>query len=360
MEPILSKEEIADLLEAIRSGRVSTDGIDEGGPDRAIPKPVQELDIFQVYVHEEDKGGMRIPNLDIILDTFTRNFATTLTNQLQRTFSVHREEITTTSFQNSLQDLKNQGAIGIYSTDPLKYGCLFHLDALLAFTLLEIMLGSAIISESHALARNLTTIEINILKNMMQGVCKDLQKAFKPVIFMRPSLLKVENNFRLVNIVDAETEVLVTSFSFTIAGKQAGSMRLIIPYLTLEPLREKFKEIVTVAQASYTWGKVLARETLEMETTVIARSGLLEMSIRQILHMQEGDIIELGYDPDQPLTIVVEDKPKFLAVPGERNGKKAFHVTGLYRSRNGRLPGRETGVEQAAVENTPGVTGTAG
>ncbi len=353
MEPILSKEEIADLLAAIRSGQVSTDGIDDGDSG-AIPKPVRELDIFQVYVHDEDKGGMRIPNLDIILDTFTRNFGTTLTNQLQRTFTVQREEITTTSFQNSLQDLKNQGAIGIYSTDPLKYGCLFHLDALLAFTLLEIMLGSAIISESHALARNLTTIEINILKNMMQGICRDLQKAFKPVINLRPSLLKVENNFRLVNIVDAETEVLVTRFTFMIAGKQAGSMRLIIPYLTLEPLREKFKEIVTVAQASYTWGKVLARETLEMETTVIARSGLLEMSIRQILSMQEGDIVELGYDPDQPLTIVVEDKPKFLAVPGERNGKKAFHVTGLYSKRNGRQPDREAVPAQEPVTDDAG------
>ncbi|MFP7756408.1 flagellar motor switch protein FliM [Thermodesulfobacteriota bacterium B35] len=354
MEPILSKEEIADLLAAIRTGQVSTDSIDEGGPGGPIPKPVQDVDIFQVYVHDEDKGGMRIPNLDIILDTFTRNFGTTLTNQLQRTFSVHREEISTTSFQNSILDLKNQGAIGIYSTDPLKYGCLFHLDALLAFTLLEIMLGSAIISESHALARNLTTIEINILKNMMQGICHDLQKAFRPVITLKPKLLKVENNFRLVNIVDAETEVLVTSFSFMIAGKQAGSMRLIIPYLTLEPLREKFKEIVTVAQASYTWGKVLARETLEMEATVIARSGLLEMSIRQILDMKEGDIIELGYDPDQPLTIVVEDKPKFLAVPGERNGRKAFHVTGLYSERNGRQPGPENTRIQEPVADTTG------
>ena len=347
MEPILSKEEIADLLAAIRSGRVSLDGVDEGGG--ALAKPVQDIDIFQVYVHDEDKGGMRIPNLDIILDAFTRNFGTSLTNQLQRTFTVHREEITTTSFHNSIQDLKNQGAIGIYGTDPLKYGCLFHLDALLAFTLLEIMLGSAIISDSHALARNLTTIEINILKNMMQGICHDLQKAFKPIIDMRPKLLKVENNFRLVNIVDAETEVLVTRFSFTIAGKEAGSMRLIIPYLTLEPLREKFKEIVTVTQASYTWGKVLGREILAMEATVIARSGLVEMTIRQILRMQAGDIVDLGYDPDQPLTIVVEDRPKFLAVPGERNGKKAFHVTGVYNGGNGRHPDRATMPEQEAA-----------
>ena len=56
------------------------------------------------------------------------------------------------------------------------------------------------------------------------------------------------------------------------------------------------------------------------------------MTIRSILNLRPGDIIELDYNPDQPLTILVEDQPKFLAIPGERNGKKAFHVTGRHRN----------------------------
>ena len=50
----------------------------------------------------------------------------------------------------------------------------------LAFTLLEIMLGSSLSSESLALDRNLTTIEINILKNTMTSICNELQKAMPP------------------------------------------------------------------------------------------------------------------------------------------------------------------------------------
>lgn len=340
MEPILTKEEIADLLSAIKSGKISPETA-ELRPSRGEKALLaRDIDLFRTYERAQDSGEMRIPNFDIVLDTFARNFGTSLTNTLQRNFSVERADITTTSFQQSLLNLENQGAVGIYTTAPLKYGCLFHCDTLLAFTLLEIMLGSAASSESIALDRHLTTIEIAILKTTMSAVCIDLQKAMRPVVDLQVQLAKVENNFRLVSIVEPETEVLVTRFNIRIAGEHAGQLRFIIPYLTLEPVREQFKEMVTVAQAAtYSWARFFVHEALEMESEVTARSGLIAMTIGKLLALKPGDIVDLHYNPDQPLTIMVEDQPLFFAIPGERNGKKAFHVTGRYSNRRGGIHG---------------------
>ncbi|WP_456473191.1 flagellar motor switch protein FliM [Desulfolithobacter sp.] len=337
MEPILTKEEIADLLAAVREGRISPDSIDQESGYTPVPKPTRDLDLLQIYVRD-DKDELRIPNLDILLDVFAKNFSIALTNQLQRTFTINRLEITSSTFQDSLLELEDQGAIGIYSIDPLKYGCLFHFDTMLSFTLLEIMLGSSNTLESIALNRQLTTIEINVLKSIMASIGTDLRKSFRQVVAIDPKLIKVENNFRLVNIVDSETEVLVSRFQLKV-GQQTGEMRLIIPYLTLEPIREKIKEIVTVTHSVSTWANVFQDEVKEMSSLVIAQSGKLNMAIRQILELEEGDIIDLGYDPDSPLTILVEDKPKFFAIPGERNGKKAFHITGIYTNRLGEFHG---------------------
>ena len=63
---------------------------------------------------------------------------------------------------------------------------------------------------------------------------------------------------------------------------------------------------------------------MEMENLVTASSGHLNMTIRKILSLKPGDIIDLPYNPDQPLTVMVEDKPLFQAIPGERNGKKSL------------------------------------
>ena len=76
-----------------------------------------------------------------------------------------------------------------------------------------------------------------------------------------------------------------------------------------------------------------------MESRVIARSGQINMTIRALLDLQPGDIIDLHYNPDQPLTVMVENQPLFLAIAGERNGKKAFHVTGRYSNRLGGVHG---------------------
>lgn len=340
VEPILSKQEIAELLAAIKAGRISTDLIESSQPwPTRQAMPASHLDLFTVYERIRTSGELRIPNLDIILDNFCRRFSTSLTNAMLRNFVVERAEIATTVFQQSLADLNNQGAVGIYSTSPLKHGCLFHFDTLMAFTLLEIMLGSAQSNESLALNRNLTTIEISLLKTIMLDICNELANAMRPVADIQVQLNKVENNFRLVNIVEPETEVLVTRFNIRLAGELCGQMRLIVPYPTLEPLRERFKALVTVAQAANTWASQLAHEALAMDSLVIARSGHVNMTIRKILSLQPGDIVDLQYNPDQPLTILIEDQPLFQAIAGERNGKKAFHVTGRHSNRVGGIHG---------------------
>jgi len=340
MEPILTKDEIADLLAAIKAGKISADFVSNGLYRHSSPLYATEIDLLKTFELNRGSGELRIPNFDIILDSFSRKFSTSLTNTLQRNFTVEREEIAVTDFQQSLLALNNQGAVGIYSIDPLKYGCIFHFDTLLAFTLLEIMLGASLSNDLLALDRNLTTIEISILKTVMAEICQDLEKAMRPIIDLHPLLTKIENNFRLVSIVEPETEVLVTNFDITLAGAKCGQMRLIIPYLTLEPLREKIKGMVSFTQATNnTWSNLFAREALELESRVIARSGLVDMTIRKILALRPGDIIDLQYNPDQPLTITIEDQPLFLAIPGEINGKKAFHVTGRYSNRLGGIHG---------------------
>ncbi len=340
MEPILTREEIADLLAAIKAGRISTDAIEDGPsrPGRLVH--AREIDLFHTYARGVDSGEMRIPNLDIILDSFARNFGISLTNTLQRNFAVERQAIITSTFQQCLQDLEHQGMVGIFTVTPLKYGCLFHFDNLMSFSLLEIMLGSSQSNESLALERQLTTIEMAILKTTMNAIANELQKAFKPIVDLLAYLTKVENNYRLVSIVDPDTEVLVTRFGLNIAGEHVGQMRFIVPYLTLEPLRNEFKALVTAAQtASTNWIKFFARELLEVESEISACSGQLSLTIRQLLALKPGDIVSLPYNPDQPLTIMIENQPLFQAIAGERNGKRAVHVTGRHSNRSGGIHG---------------------
>jgi len=326
METILSKTDIADLLNAIRDGKVSHD-IDDSEQDRFLE--CSPVNLF--HLARPDSEQFRIPNFDIILDLFCRHYSTSLTNQLQKTFSINRTGLETVEFQKFMATKSNPGAIGILDMSPLKYGSLIFFDPKLSFSLIETMLGTSTELEPLNLDRWLTTIELNIVKSIIQDACSSLDKAFSQLLELKTTLIKVENSARLVSIVEPESEVIVGTFLVKV-GDLSGEIHLVFPFATLEPLRELLKELLNIATASKgNWQDIIEDEVKETAAIVTAQSGTMSLSIEQLLNLKEGDILDLDYDPNSPLKVLVEDKLKFFAIPGTHNGKKAISLTGVYK-----------------------------
>lgn len=324
MEPILNRAEIADLLGAIHNGQVSLDLEDEQD-DFLACSPVN---LFQLA--RPDREQFRIPNFDIILDAFCSQYATSLTNQLQRTFSVTRVNLETYEFQNFMADKSQPGAIGILDIPPLKQGALVIYDPKLSFSMLEIMLGASSDIETLELDRQLTTIELNILKTPMDDACIDIDKAFSQLLETNTRLVKLENNPRLVSIVEPEGEVIVGTLLVK-AGQYSGEIHMVFPFATLEPLRELLKELLNISsQNKSSWYEIIEEQLQDMPVNVIAQSGTIELSVEEVLGLQVGDVLSLDYDPNSPVQVMVENKPKYYAVPGTNNGKKAISLTGSY------------------------------
>jgi flagellar motor switch protein FliM len=324
VEPILSRQEIADLLSAIKEGRVS---IETAAPEQAEKfvnaKPVN---LFHI---NKNSCQLRIPNFDIILDSFAQNYSISLTNQLQRTFAISRIGIDCAIFHEFISDQKNTGAIGVLNLEPLKQGALCILDQQLSFTMIEIMLGASSDLDPLKLDRKLTTIELNILKSIIAKAADDLVKTLRSLINLNASLIKVENNPRLVSITDADSEVYIGSFKIQI-GHLSGEFKLLFPLATLEPLKEKLKDLLSVKTSKFSeWSYRIIDEILEMPTTIIAQSGTISLPLRRIVTFKKGDIIPLDYDPNAPLKVLIEDNLKFFARPGIHAGKKAISLTGV-------------------------------
>jgi flagellar motor switch protein FliM len=326
VEPILSRQEIADLLCAIKEGQVSTE---TAAPEQSA-KFANAESINLLHMANKNNCQLRIPNFDIILDAFAQNYSTSLTNQLQRTFTISRIGIECVVFNEFMTSQKNTGAIGVINLDPLKYGSLFILDQQLSFSMVEIMLGASSELDPLKLDRKLTTIELNILKSIMTKACDDLSKALKPLINITSSLIKVESNARLVSITDPDAEVVVGRFKIQF-GSLSGELSLLFPVATLEPLKERLRDLLSVRSSNFgEWSERIIDEILTMEALIIAQSGTLTLPLNKVLSFKKGDIVPLDYDPNSPLRILVEDNLKFFARPGIYAGKRAISLTGVY------------------------------
>lgn len=326
MEPILNKQEIADLLHAIKKGQVSLD-LGQNGQELQF-KECSPINLFQA--NELNDELSRLPNFDIILDNFSQNFAITLTNNLQRTFKIERTQIDSAHFLDFLLENKDVGAIAVVDISPLKHGALILIDAHLCFSIVEIMLGASTEIDHLQLERKLTSIERKIMHSVIAKGCEDLNRAFAPLVDLDSSLLKVESNSRLVSITEADAEILVSSFDVNV-GEMEGQMKMVFPLATLDPLRDELKELLNVNKGKYgLWTDVLEDEITNISAELCAQSGIIDMSVNDILGLELGDTLFLDYNPNSPLRILIENKPKFYAIPGTHNGKKAISITGLY------------------------------
>ncbi len=324
MERILTKEEIDELLSAISTGEIDTDSTPAlHGPDNSVTR----LDLIQASMGTD---RWQNSNFDIVSDAFARNYGIAMTNKFERYVTIARESIYSIKFDSFLKNIDNKGAIGIIRLDPLLHGGMVVYESTLAYAIVETMLGGAPGTEPLVPDRSLTTIEINIIKHVMEGVCIELQKSFELLDNLSISLLKMEIDPRVVNFVPPETDLMVIKFTVQIDAA-VGEMFLAIPYLSLEPLREKLKNITghmdITNQIGKSWASTLQKDIKLIEVEVVARLEELSLPIKEILDLQEGDIIDLGRAPDAPLQVLVENRPKYLAMTGNHNGKKAIRIS---------------------------------
>ncbi|PID55475.1 hypothetical protein CSB45_15860 [candidate division KSB3 bacterium] len=235
----------------------------------------------------------------------------------------------TIRYEDFMTTRGSAGTIGVLSLSSLPTEALAIFDQNLSFSILEIMLGAAIDIESPVLARRLTTLELNILRSPFADLCPDLSRAFAQVKEIRTTLEKLESNARLISIAKPDEEVIVASLQVVIR-KEIGKIYLLFPTAAFDPLLEQLQELLKVSsQKGSTWKQIFSQQMQKVPLSVTAKSGEFTITIRDLLQMRKGDVLEINYDPNQPLQILVEGRHKFNALAGTHNGNKAINLTEL-------------------------------
>lgn len=321
MERILSKDEIAELLSAVKDGSLDS----ELAPNEDYSEKVHSVSGYSL-VQSKGQSGVRLANFDILLDAFSRNMSFSLSSRLQRAVSILRENIGSLDYESLINECSNHQLYGIISLEPLKKNGLLIFDANIAFAQVEIMLGGGA-SEQGVVTpnRGMTSIEINIVKEVVSESCQELNKAFSPIEPLASELVRVEANPRLVTIVPGDTEMMVASFKVKI-DDTVGLMRLAIPYSSLDPIREKLKTELGATSSGSQWGGYFADEVQEMSVSVSAQLAQIQLDVRDILDLRVGDILPLECPPDSAVTLLVEGHPKFSGLIGLQDGEKALRI----------------------------------
>lgn len=339
MEKILSKDEIADLLSAVRHGEIQIDPEPAGsgapetpgrGAKASKDVTAQACNLFRA----EGPEGWKLANFDLVLEGFAHNYAMSLSSRFQRSVSIKLDAMESMSFESLLQRLSGRGAIGIFQLEPLSGGGLMVFDEQLSFSLVEIVLGGSSESEIVSPDRAMSAIELNVIRDVIDSSCPEIAKGFLQIQEINPALVKVVSNLRLLHFVLPDAGVVAARFRVSIDSLE-GEITLVLPHSALEPLQriQQSRSVPDSFAQNSKWREVVYEEIDHMELEVEALLSTLSLRVRDILNFQVGDVVELGCNPDTPLKVMVEGRAKFLGMAGVQGGKKAIRI--MQRISNG-------------------------
>lgn len=321
MNQVLSQNEVDALLSAVSDNRIEGDN----------PTAAGGLGVIHYDLANQDRiiRG-RMPTLDIIHDRFIRLFRMTLSNSLRKMTNISVNSTGPLKFSEFMNSLPLPSCLNILRLDPLRGAAVMVVESKLLYALVDSFFGGNDVPYTKIEGKDFTQIEIKIARRLVMTAIEDLEKAWEPVYPLKIGYSRTEINPQFVAIVPPSDVVIATTFDVELE-KVSGTVKIVIPYATLEPIKSKLSVGFQSEQleVDLMWINRIKEKIMQTDANLLVRLGAADIKVRDLLELEPGDIIQLNSDATMPLEVLVEGKPKFRGVPGLSKGNRAIKITDI-------------------------------
>lgn len=323
MSEVLSQNEIDNLLEALSTGELDVEQIQDENE-----KSIKEYDFKRPAKFSKE----HLRTLEIIYEHYGRLLSTHLPVYLRKNVQISVENSESVTFSEFINALANPSVLGLINFRPLSGTVIVELSTNLAYVMIDRMLGGLGIPLEKN--RNFSEIEIGILEKVLV-TCMDLMREpWKNVIDINPVLDRLETNPQFAQVIAPNDMIAIVTLNMKI-GDAEGFMNICIPYLTVESIMDRLntKYWFSTIQNNNDENYEENIETLlkRVDVPVKALLGKSEITVSDFSSLQVGDIIRLDSHVDSELPVYVGNIKKFTALPGASREFYAVRVTSVIR-----------------------------
>ncbi|MGI0115279.1 flagellar motor switch protein FliM [Zooshikella sp. RANM57] len=316
MQDLLSQDEIDALLH----------GVDDGDIDTETDEAPDGIKSYDLTSQDRIVRG-RMPTLEMINERFARYTRISMFNMLRRSADVAVGGVQVMKFGEYVHTLYVPTSLNLVKMKPLRGTALFILDAKLVFKLVDNFFGG---EGLHAKieGREFTPTENRVVQMVLRQVFVDLKEAWGPVMKVEFEYINSEVNPALANIVSPSEVIVVSTFHIELDGG-GGDMHVTLPYSMIEPIRELLDAGVQsdVDDRDERWVKALREEILGVNVKVNSNIVKTQMRLRDILELEEGDIIP--FEMPGSFILSANDIPVFKTRLGVTKEKLAMQVLNM-------------------------------
>jgi flagellar motor switch protein FliM len=234
-----------------------------------------------------------LPVLDAILDRAARLMTTSLRQLTDENFEATLDVVSSTRFADFQETLAAPSMIAIGRAEPLHANFLIACDAGVLTAAVDALLGgrrgrAGAITEE----RGFTAIELAIAQRVFSALIADLGEAFRPVADGAFELQRVERAPRFAAIAQESSVCALAKVRVRFEGG-AGKVFVLIPYATLEPIRESLSRafVGETRESERAWSEALAREIAASMTQVDAVIAEQTICLGALRRLSPGDAL---------------------------------------------------------------------
>ena len=328
MNQVLSQSEVDALLAAVSDGEVQTS--DSGGGDIGSTKVVDDRKIVAYDLTSQDRiiRG-RLPQLEVIYEKFMRAFRVSLSSSLRKIASITLTSTEFLKFGEFINTLPMPTCMSVLRFGNLRGSALMVIESKLAYALVDSFFGGADRPYTKVDGKDFTPIELSIVRKVVELAINDLEQAWSSVEKIGCSFVRTEVNPQFVGIVPPTDVVIASTFDVELENA-TGTISMVIPYATIEPIKQKLStgfQVESDQTDKKLWTAIIKEQLMDTQLDIKVNLGETEILLEDLMSLKIGDVIPLTQDATGELDVQVEQVKKYKGYYGNHHGTVAVQVT---------------------------------
>lgn len=328
MANVLSQEELDALLGGLSGGQIETS---QQGADVIAPEAT--ISTYDFTDTDRFIRG-RMPTLETIHDRFSRLLRLNLSTTLRRAVEIQVTSQTLCTFGDFSQSLEKPSSLHLLKLEPLNGHGLLVMPGRLILTLVDLLFGGDGRPVEINIDRDFSLIEQRVVEKIAGEFCKCYAESWAPVYPLDVFITGSETNVQFINIAQPSDPVNVVDCDVIIEGNRT-SLSLCLPYAMIEPLKDTLKgAFINEKTGIDSNAAQRMRGTLDLTSVELCgKLGTATITLRDLMEMKDGDILQLNEDYEHPVEILVQGERKFWGTVGGHKSTRALQITGIEETR---------------------------
>ena len=308
MAEVLSQDQIDKLLGSLQSGSADISEIEE----RTSAQKVKEYDFLSPKKFTREQ----IRFLENIFENFSRRFSSQLSGLLRlncqaEVLQVEEEEFR--EFSNALNDSVLLPVLGLHSEEYKidDKQILMEMSRPISFCIIDRMMGGN--GSGYQIDRDYTEIEISLMEYLFKQITVLLKDAWSNYVNVNFSLDSIETNSQMIQFIQPDDSVAIVVVQMELNDLK-GNLNICLPASSLEEIFKRFDSKYVKASKKDDPKEIQQRRENILTTlkdtalTVSAILGQTDVTLKDLLELQRGDIIPLDTPVSRGSVIVKVEK----------------------------------------------------